>query len=98
MMMITQKAIPRRTFLRGVNVALALPLLDAMIPAVGKAADLVTKPAARFTAVYVACGVAIEKWVPKGIGANFELSPTLEALAPYRDQLGRVHTIKTIAA
>jgi hypothetical protein len=86
-MIITRKAIPRRTFLRGMNVALALPLLDAMVPAIGKAADLAAKPAARFSAVYVANGVAIDKWVPKGIGANFELSPTLEALRPYRDQL-----------
>jgi hypothetical protein len=86
-MIVTQKAIPRRMFLRGINVALGLPLLDAMIPAIGRTAELVSKPAPRLTTIYVACGVAVDKWAPKGLGASFEFSPTLEALKPHRDQL-----------
>jgi len=86
-MIITRKAIPRRTFLRGLNVALALPLLDAMVPAIGKAAELVAKPAARFTAIYIPNGVAIDKWLPKTVGSDFQFSPTLEALTPFRNQV-----------
>jgi hypothetical protein len=86
-MMITKKAIPRRTFLRGINVALALPLLDAMIPPFASTLDATAKPAARLSFVYVPNGIIMDKWTPVAEGAAFELTPILEPLAPFRDHL-----------
>src|SRR6202034_3074712 len=85
-MIVTKKAISRRTVLRGVGAAVGLPLLDAMIPAFATAA---TTPASarRFGVVYHPNGVIYDKWLPTGIGASFEFSPTLAPLKPYRDQL-----------
>ena len=73
--------------MRGAGVALALPLLDAMFPAFGRRARAAVKPAHRFQTFYVPNGMAMEYWSPKGEGAGFELSPILEPLEPYRDQM-----------
>jgi hypothetical protein len=78
------KSLPRRTVLRGLGATMALPLLDAMIPARARAA---TKAAHRFQAFYVPNGMAMEYWSPKGEGSAFELSPILEPLAAYRNQM-----------
>ena len=83
-MMILKKAIPRRTFLRGVGTTLALPFLDAMSPAFGAAT---AKPAMRMGVVYVPNGIIADKWTPIGEGANFRLSPIMEPLAPFREHL-----------
>jgi hypothetical protein len=66
---------------------MALPLLDAMFPALGSRARAAVKPAHRFQAFYVPNGMAMEYWTPKGEGSAFEFSPILEPLAPYRDQM-----------
>ncbi len=84
-MMIFKKAIPRRTFLRGLGATFALPLLDGMVPAFAAAQD--TKPATRLAIVTVPNGIIMDRWTPKAEGANFELTPTLEPLAPFRDQM-----------
>jgi Protein of unknown function (DUF1552) len=85
-MIVTKKAISRRTVLRGVGAAVGLPLLDAMIPAFATAA---TTPATarRFGVVYHPNGVIYDKWLPNGTGAGFEFSPTLAPLKAFRDQL-----------
>ena len=77
------KSMPRRTVLRGLGASVALPFLDAMLPSAKAAA----KPAHRFQAFYVPNGMAMEFWTPKGEGRAFELSPILEPLAPYREQM-----------
>jgi hypothetical protein len=82
-MMISKKAIPRRTILRGAGTALALPLLDSMFPALAAT----PKPVARFGTVYVPNGIMMANWTPAMDGASYELSPILKALEPYRDQL-----------
>jgi len=82
---IAKKHISRRTLLRGVGTAVALPLLDAMIPAFAPAAT--TIPVRRFGVVYHPNGVIYDKWLPTGAGSNFELSPTLKALEPFKDKL-----------
>jgi len=82
MTFLTSKTLPRRTVLRGMGAVMALPFLDAMLPL--RAAK---KPVHRFQAFYVPNGMAMEYWTPKGEGRAFELSPILEPLAPYRDQL-----------
>src|SRR5882672_1612447 len=84
------KSLPRRTVLRGLGATLALPFLDAMLPAFslrGLAAAKSGKPVHRFQAFYVPNGMAMEYWLPKGEGAAFELSPILEPLAPYKNQM-----------
>ena len=86
-MMITKKAIPRRTILRGMGTALALPLLDGMVPALSALSTTAAKPVVRFGAVYVPNGIVMQNWTPVGEGTAFELTPILEPLAPFRDQL-----------
>ena len=79
--------LPRRTVLRGLGATLALPMLDAMLPASSLTVKAAAKPAHRFQAFYVPNGMAMEYWTPKDAGRNYELSPILEPLAPYRDQM-----------
>src|SRR5689334_22143390 len=80
---LTAKSMPRRTVLRGIGASLALPFLEAMVPSARAAA----KPIHRFLAFYVPNGMAMEYWSPKGEGTTFELSPILEPIAPFRDQV-----------
>ncbi len=84
-MIVTKKSISRRTVLRGAGAAVALPLLDAMIPALAPAAA--SAPVRRFGVVYHPNGVIYDKWLPTGEGANFELSPTLKGLESFKDQV-----------
>src|SRR5206468_5680776 len=80
---LTAKSLSRRTVLRGIGATIALPFLDAMVPSARAAG----KPVNRFMAFYVPNGMAMEYWTPKGEGANFELSPILRPMAPYRNQM-----------
>src|SRR5436190_2273889 len=80
---LTAKSLSRRTVLRGIGATLALPFLDAMAPA----ARAAVKPLNRFLTFYTPNGMAMEYWSPKGEGRDFELSPILEPLAPYKDQM-----------
>src|SRR5438094_3783717 len=85
MTFLTAKSLPRRTILRGLGASMALPLLEAMLPPLrGQSA---AKPVQRFQTFYVPNGMAMEYWSPKGEGASFELSPILEPLAPFRNQM-----------
>src|SRR6266481_1972276 len=81
------KSLPRRTVLRGLGATMALPFLDAMIPAFSLRGLAAAKPVHRFQTFYVPNGMAMEHWLPKGEGTAFELSPILEPLAPYRNQM-----------
>ena len=83
-MMIFKKAILRRTFLKGVGATLALPLLDSMVPAMAAVGD---KRAIRLSFVYIPNGIIMDQWTPATEGAAFEMTPILEPLAPYRDQM-----------
>jgi hypothetical protein len=85
-MMIAKMALPRRLFLRGMGATVALPLLDAMIPAL-TAAPRAARPVPRLGFVYVPNGAAPGYWKPKGEGSNFEISPSLSPLEPFRDRL-----------
>jgi hypothetical protein len=84
-MIITKKAIPRRTVLRGLGASLALPLLDSMVPAFGSL-RAAAAPVRRLGVVYVPNGVVMKNWTPATEGA-FEMPPTLEPLSPYKDRL-----------
>jgi uncharacterized protein DUF1552 len=81
-MVITKTALPRRTFLRGMGATLALPLLDAMVPAMSAA----SKPAPRFAAVYCGNGANMNDWTPASEGTGFAFSPILKPLERFRDR------------
>lgn len=86
-MIITKKALARRTFLRGVGTALALPLLDSMIPAMAATRLTPAAPAIRLGFCYVPNGIIQKDWLPAADGANFEFMATMKSLEPYRDKL-----------
>ena len=86
-MIITKKAIPRRTFLQGIGASVALPLLDAMIPSMTAFAKTAAAPVRRLGFVYMPMGCDLARWTPAGEGTLAELSPTLQSLAPVVDQL-----------
>ena len=87
MTFLTKNPLPRRTILRGLGATVALPLLDAMLPAFSMRATANQKPVHRFQTFYVPNGMAMEFWSPKEEGRDFGLPPILEPLAAYRDQL-----------
>lgn len=86
-MIITKKAIPRRTLLRGIGATLALPLLDGMIPALSALQKTAANPVRRFGVIYVPNGMMMANWTPTSEGAGFELTPIMLPLAPFRDRL-----------
>ena len=90
---LTAKPLPRRTLLRGVGATMALPFLEAMVPAFSRG-HAASAPVHRFQTFYVPNGMAMEYWTPKGVGNAFELSPILEPLAPFRNQMLVVSGLK----
>ena len=84
---LTSKALSRRTVLRGLGATIALPFLDAMVPAFSRRAIAAAKAPHRFQTFYVPNGMAMQYWTPKGDGGAFELSPILEPLKTYRDRM-----------
>ena len=86
-MVITKMSLPRRTFLRGVGVALGLPLLEAMVPALTAVSKTAAKPQRRLGFVYVPHGVIMEQWTPATAGADFAFTPILRPLERFRDSL-----------
>ena len=86
-MMITKKALDRRTFLRGAGIALSLPLLDSMIPALSRASTTAAKAPARLGFVYVPNGILQRDWVPDQLGTDFQLKATMKDLEPFKDKM-----------
>jgi hypothetical protein len=86
-MIVTKRAIPRRTILRGLGAAVALPLLDGMVPALTALTQTAARPIKRFGVVYLPNGVVIENWTPAAEGAGFEFSPILKPLEPFRSRM-----------
>ena len=85
-MIIKKMALPRRTFLRGVGATVALPLLDAMVPALSAISKTAAAPVKRLGYIYLPNGAVMQSWTPKGEATDLTLSPTLSPLAPYLDQ------------
>ena len=81
-MFVAKKALQRRTFLRGIGATVALPLLDAMVPALSAKS---VKPTPRLGFIYIANGVIQNQWIPTATGRAFELSPILKPLEPLRN-------------
>ena len=91
-MFVSKIALPRRTFLRGIGATLALPLLDAMVPALTAQTRTAARPIRRLGFIYLPNGVArnfsgINYWTPLGEGASFEFSPILKPLESFRDRM-----------
>ena len=80
-MFITKRHIPRRTILKGAGAALALPLLEAMVPARTLLAQTVASPKPRFVGIFFPHGMGPGHWVPKNVGALTELPYTLEGVS-----------------
>lgn len=86
-MIIEKIALPRRTFLRAAGATLALPFLDAMVPALTAMAQAPARPPLRIGWIYFPNGVTVPDWTPAAVGADYALTPTLAPLAPFRDQM-----------
>jgi hypothetical protein len=86
-MFLTKKSLSRRTMLRGVGTAVALPLLDAMFPAFVPLAKAAAQPRMRFGAVYFPNGAVMQQLTPKTFGTGFEFTPILKPLEPFKDSL-----------
>ena len=94
-MMITRKSLPRRTLLKGLGAAIALPLLDAMVPAMTAQADTVANAARlrRISYIYMPMGCDISRWTLPGDDLS-ELSPTLSPLAPMRQHVTAISNME----
>jgi len=86
-MILTKKYLPRRTFLRGIGAAVALPLLDSMVPAQTPLARTAAKPTLRAGFVYVPHGTILAQWTPIGDGKDFKFSRILKPLESFRDRV-----------
>jgi hypothetical protein len=85
---ITGRPLSRRTVLRGMGAAVALPFLEAMSPTRFSAhGQALAQPTHRFQVMYAPNGMAMEFWAPQGVGTNYQLSPILAPLAPFKDQM-----------
>tara|TARA_R110000772_G_scaffold210370_5_gene320914 strand:- start:1444 stop:2793 length:1350 start_codon:yes stop_codon:yes gene_type:complete len=84
-MFITKKHLARRTVLKGAGVTMGLPMLEAMIPAAS--AQNAADPQLRAAFVYTPHGVILDEWVPTSEGADYEMTPILKPLEPFRDQM-----------
>src|SRR5215470_9458931 len=89
-MFLSRKHLPRRTFLRGMGAAVALPLLDAMLPAQTPLTKTAAKPLPRLGFVYVPHGAIMDRWTPKTEGADFDMTPILKPLERFRSRLNIV--------
>ena len=97
--MITKKHLPRRTFLKGIaGASVALPLLDAMIPALTAQTRTAAAPKLRLGFVYVPHGAVLDKWTPIGDGTNFQLNQIMAPLEPFKQQLVIVSGLANKAA
>ena len=97
-MFVTRKHLPRRTFLRGVGATVALPLLEAMIPAGTALAQTAASPGLRMGFVYFPHGAVADQWRPATDGPNFEITPILKPLEPFRNTLTVVSGLANRAA
>ena len=86
-MIIAKRALPRRTVLRGLGTAVALPLLDGMVPALTALAQTAARPKPRLGVVYVPHGAVMNNWTPAVDGKGFEFTPILQPLAGFRKHL-----------
>src|SRR4026209_1376397 len=106
-MFLTKKHLSRRTLLKGAGVTLALPLLDAMIPAATALSQTAAARKVRTGFFYIPHGAimgntshgpSLGKWTPSGAGADFKLSPILASLEPYKKYVTSIGNLENTAA
>ncbi len=97
-MMISKISLPRRTFLRGVGASVALPLLDAMVPATTALAKSAAAPATRMGFIYVPNGQALVNWIPDKVGSGFDFKQILTPLEPFRSHVTVVSGLSNLEA
>src|SRR5882762_5721560 len=93
-MIITKMAMPRRTFLRGMGFTLALPLLEAMVPAATPLVKTAANPVRRLGFVFMPMGCDITRWTPPGENRLGELSPILSSLAPVKEHVTAITNLE----
>src|SRR5436190_1599124 len=93
-MIITKKAMPRRTFLRGMGATMALPLLEAMVPAATPLAQTAANPVRRLGFVFMPMGCDSTRWTPPGENKLDELSPILSSLAPVKEHVTAITNLE----
>ncbi len=93
-MIITKKALPRRTFLKGIGATLSLPLLDAMVPAATALEKTPAKPVRRLGYVFMPMGCDITRWTPPGGEKLDKLSPILSSLEPVKQDVTIVSNLE----
>jgi hypothetical protein len=86
-MFITKMSLPRRTFLRGMGITVALPLLESMVPALTAMAKTPARPLRRLGCLYIPHGVIMEQWTPTSAGAGFDFMPIMKPLEPFRESV-----------
>src|SRR5688572_8681518 len=94
-MFVTKKSLSRRSVLRGLGATVALPLLDAMVPALTPTVRTAANPVRRFGTVFVGLGERPSAWRPATEGLNFEFSPILKPLEPFREHVTVVSNLCT---
>ena len=92
-MIITKKALPRRSFLRGLGAAVALPMLDAMVPALAQS-GVASESTRRLGYFYIPMGMNPAPWVPETVGALSELTPSLSSLTPFLKNLNVISNLE----
>ena len=97
-MFLTKKYLPRRTVLRGLGACIALPLLDAMIPAATAIAQTAAAPKPRVGFIYFPHGAVMSKWTPTKVGADFDLQPILQPLKDYQKYLTVISELENFPA
>jgi hypothetical protein len=93
-MFITKKHLDRRMFLRGAGVTMALPLLDAMIPAATAQSLTAARERYRFGVVYVPNGIYPDMWHPEKVGRDFEFNTIMKPIERHRDHLTTISQMK----
>ncbi len=94
MAFVTKKHLSRRTFLNGVGVTLALPLLDSMVPAATALAQTAAKARTRLGCIYFPHGAIMPKWTPTSEGAGYALTDILQPLEPFRAQMNVISGLR----
>src|SRR5437762_12740225 len=93
-MIITKMAMPRRTFLRGMGLTMALPLLESMVPAATPLVRTAANPVRRLGFVFMPMGCDIPRWTPPGENRLDELSPILSSLAPVKEHVTAITNLE----
>ncbi len=93
-MFISKTALPRRTFLRGVGVTIALPVLESMIPAATAWSQSASRPRTRLGCIYFPHGAIMNKWTPAAEGTGFEMPEVLQPLKPFQNQINVISDLR----